>query len=223
MKKNVMMRVASALLVAVLMTTCAISGTFAKYTTTDSTALETARVAKWGVTVDAIGETAFLTNYEGGDVISSETGVKVVAPGTEGTLGGIAIDGKPEVKVEVTVTADLTLTGWEIDGVEYCPIVFTVGGNTLKIDGTNIKTVAELEAAVEKVFSDLSGTVEANSDLLAAKDVTVSWAWAFRTGDSDDVKNANDVKDTALGNLAAQGSAPTISFECSVGVTQVGD
>ena len=48
MKKNVMMRVASALLVAVLMTTCAISGTFAKYTSskTDS---DSARVAVWGL------------------------------------------------------------------------------------------------------------------------------------------------------------------------------
>ena len=36
MKKNVMMRVASALLVAVLLSTCTISGTFAKYVTTSS-------------------------------------------------------------------------------------------------------------------------------------------------------------------------------------------
>ena len=32
MKKNTMMRIASVLLVAVLLSTCAISGTFAKYT-----------------------------------------------------------------------------------------------------------------------------------------------------------------------------------------------
>lgn len=45
MRKNRMMRAASALLVAVLMTTCTISGTFAKYVTSaDST--DTARVAK---------------------------------------------------------------------------------------------------------------------------------------------------------------------------------
>jgi len=72
MKKNVMMRVASALLVAVLMTTCAISGTFAKYTTskTDS---DSARVAKWGVSVDVVGASAFNTNYDNGELEVSST------------------------------------------------------------------------------------------------------------------------------------------------------
>ena len=46
MKKNRMMRVASALLVAVLLTTCAISGTFAKYVST-ATGEDAARVAYW--------------------------------------------------------------------------------------------------------------------------------------------------------------------------------
>ena len=44
MKTNKMMRIASVLLVAVLLTTCVISGTFAKYTTTVS-ATSTANVA----------------------------------------------------------------------------------------------------------------------------------------------------------------------------------
>ena len=54
MKKNRMMRLASILLVATLMSTCTISGTFAKYVTTASGS-DTARVAKWGVTVTANG------------------------------------------------------------------------------------------------------------------------------------------------------------------------
>ena len=226
MKKNVMMRVASALLVAVLMTTCAISGTFAKYTTTDS-ATDVARVAYWGVTVNATGDDAFATNYNntadaaGVKVVSSvqddpaTPGVNeaenVLAPGTNGNLGGITIGGQPEVMVDIVVTANLTLTNWEIDGVEYCPIVFTVGGNEIKIDGTTITTVAELEAAVEKVFTDLSADdVAANTNLGAT--VSVDWRWDFHTSDD------NDVKDTALGNLA---TAPKIEFECSVEVTQV--
>ena len=45
MKKNRMMRVASALLVAVLLTTCAISGTFAKYITAED-ATDSAAQAK---------------------------------------------------------------------------------------------------------------------------------------------------------------------------------
>ena len=54
MRKNKMMRAASALMVAVLLTTCTISGTFAKYVTTAS-GNDTARVAKWGVQIDMAG------------------------------------------------------------------------------------------------------------------------------------------------------------------------
>ena len=50
MKKNKMMRIASVLLVAVLLSTCAISSTFAKYTT-EFTGTSTAKVATWSVNV----------------------------------------------------------------------------------------------------------------------------------------------------------------------------
>ena len=52
MRNNRMMRAASALLVAVLLTTSTISGTFAKYVT-EKEVSDTARVAKWGVEIDA--------------------------------------------------------------------------------------------------------------------------------------------------------------------------
>ena len=47
MKKNRAMRLAALLLVAVLMSTCGISGTFAKYVTEVSSE-DSARVAYWG-------------------------------------------------------------------------------------------------------------------------------------------------------------------------------
>lgn len=55
MEKNRMMRLASALLILTLLTTCMISGTFAKYTT-QATGEDTARVAKWGVTVNVTSD-----------------------------------------------------------------------------------------------------------------------------------------------------------------------
>ena len=62
MRKNKMMRLASGLLVAVLLTTCTISGTFAKYVTS-AKADSSARVAKFGVEVTA--EVApFLAEYD---------------------------------------------------------------------------------------------------------------------------------------------------------------
>lgn len=117
MKKNRMMRLASGLLVAVLLSTCTISGTFAKYVTEDS-ASDAARVAKWGVTVLASG-TLFGENYNGystdttGNEISatvknsvdtSISGENIVAPGTENDTGMVlSISGKPEVATNVTV------------------------------------------------------------------------------------------------------------------------
>ena len=54
MRKNKMMRTASGLLVATLLTTSVISGTFAKYTT-EETGSDSARVAKFGVEITARG------------------------------------------------------------------------------------------------------------------------------------------------------------------------
>ena len=88
MKKNKMMRIASVLLVAVILTTCAISGTFAKYVTSGNGS-DNARVAKFGVTLTGTADT-FKETYakddntftlEANTVVSTED---VVAPGTSG-------------------------------------------------------------------------------------------------------------------------------------------
>ena len=224
MKKNKTLRLASGLLVAVLLTTCTIAGTFAKYVTEDS-AQDNARVAKWGVAVEATGQNAetdaFGAKYNdamdanGTKVVSNVSGEDVLAPGTNGDLASITIGGTPEVMVDIAVTADLVLTGWVIEGVEYCPIVFTVGDKTFKINGSTITTVAELEAAVEEQFTSLSATnVAANTPL--TRSVAVSWAWDF----DDNGRGTNDAKDTALGNLTGN-AVPIISFTCAASVTQV--
>ncbi|MBO5735516.1 MAG: hypothetical protein J6S15_05390 [Clostridia bacterium] len=210
MKKNTMMRLASVLLIAVLMSTCAISGTFAKYVTSD-TAQDSARVAKWGVTVNVEGE-SFARAYDGNTVsfntVVSNNDDDLLAPGTKGNMGSISVTGTPEVAVNIVVDVELELTGWEIDGVEYCPLVFTVGGTEIKIDGVNITSVDALEAKVEEVFEALSaGEVAANTNL--ARSISGTWAWAF---------DGDDVKDTALGNLA---TAPELSFTCTTTVTQI--
>ena len=119
MKRNKMMRLASMLLVAVLVTTTTISGTYAKYVTTDG-ASDTARVAKFGVVVSAEGglfDTTYKTgtNTPGGvgavdtdgTVLSVESynGTdKLVAPGTKNTDGiTFSITGTPEVDVNISL------------------------------------------------------------------------------------------------------------------------
>ena len=64
MKKNVLMRFASGALVITMLTTCVISGTFAKYITDDS-AHDKARVAKWGITLAVAGSLYGETYYHG--------------------------------------------------------------------------------------------------------------------------------------------------------------
>ena len=110
MKKNVFLKLASALLVLCLASTCAIGTTFAKYTTADR-ASDTARVAKWGITVAASG-TLFGTDYAATSAdtivktsqnVSSSDSDKIVAPGTKNDVGfQVKITGDPEVAYEVT-------------------------------------------------------------------------------------------------------------------------
>jgi hypothetical protein len=114
MRKNKMLRLASGMMVATLLSTSVISGTFAKYVTTGS-ASDTAVVAKWGVTVSASGS-LFGTKYSSnnsnpvteaasGDSISVETknSSNVVAPGTKSEHGlTYGITGTPEVSTKVS-------------------------------------------------------------------------------------------------------------------------
>ena len=83
MMKNKMMRLASVLLVAVLLSTCAISGTFAKYVNTSS-GNDTARVAKWGFKNEATisFENLFASSYQ--NVKSGNDEMAIIAPGTSG-------------------------------------------------------------------------------------------------------------------------------------------
>lgn len=208
MKQNKILRVSAVLLVLTLLSTCVISGTFAKYTTSAS-ANDDARIAKWGVVVTATAD-AFAENDDD-TVISFVSGENVVAPGTDGNLCGLTITGTPEVEVNVAATADLVLTDWAVDGAYYCPLVITVG--TTAFNGNAYADAAAFEKAVEDaiVAEIAKDVVDPNTDL--ADSVSVTWAWAFEGND--------DAKDTALGDAAAAGTPATISISVSVTVTQI--
>lgn len=123
MKKNKMMRLASAMMVLTLMSTSVISGTFAKYVTTNSGS-DVARVAKWGVEISVADDMGiFATSYATDDETSEYTGAlsvessatvsaangnveRVVAPGTSGSMT-FSVTGQPEVAVELAVTVDV--------------------------------------------------------------------------------------------------------------------
>ena len=115
MKKNKMMRIASILLVVTLLSTCVISGTFAKYVT-KAEGEDQARVAKWGVLVTVEGN-EFADKYKATDeaykedggvyAVVSANGDKVVAPGTSAKEADMAlvatVKGTPEVAARYTL------------------------------------------------------------------------------------------------------------------------
>lgn len=222
MKKNTMMRVASTLLVAVLLTSCVISGTFAKYVTS-ATGTDSARVAKFGVAITANGST-FAKEYETHDpnyvgtiaksVVSTE---KVVAPGTGGDMASMTLAGTPEVAVKVTYEADFALSdNWTVEGGKfYCPLIITVEGT--EVNGATFDNKAAFEAAVESLINGWTKAYGPNVDLSAqgTDSVSVSWVWPFSTS------AANDANDTWLGNQAAAGNAATVSLTITTTVTQI--
>jgi len=127
MKKNKMLRLASVLLILVMLTTSIVGGTFAKYTTTGSVS-DTARVAKWGVAINTSGS-LYSNAYAAAAVADGKGNLptawnatsnvnaitvatadvaddNIVAPGTKSYDNGLSfgITGKPEVAVKVETT-----------------------------------------------------------------------------------------------------------------------
>ena len=200
MKKNAMLKIAAILMVAVLLTTCAISSTFAKYTTTGAAGTASARVAKWGVTIDTTITDLFVDKYDAGsedEVIGFEA-ADVVAPGTTGSVTlATSVTGTPEVAVEVTTAAEVTLSNWEVEDAWYCPLAFTVNGQTKC--GNEFDDAAAFEAWIEGEIAKATKQYPAGTDLSAATDfdLAISWTWAF-TGAVDQT----DANDTALGDAA---------------------
>lgn len=227
MKKNRMMRAASALLVAVLLTTCTISGTFAKYVTSDN-ASDEARVAKWGVTITNTEGNVFVKEYAKDDsyytatnsVISSTQ--DVVAPGTDMTgLTDLVVNGTPEVAVRVTYEATLALENWTASGSEYCPLVFTVENEDFYIGKTDIDNISDLKDAVEGAIEKCEQEYPANVAITNGEDApTVSWKWYFDKDADDNPLDTyqDDGKDTLLGNAV---TPATIALTVVVTATQI--
>ena len=230
MKKNTMMRLASGLLVAVLLSTCAISGTFAKYIT-EKESTDTARVAKFGVDLAVTVDGAFATEYDADTTATDKLGVAIaktvvaaaddqdnlVAPGTKGDLMASAtIAGTPEVAVNVKQEATLVLTNWAVDGTYYCPLVITVDGT--KFYGMDYAGEADpLTAFIEAVEGALDSDINYAPNTNLTESHSVTWAWAFEGTDG----KQTDELDTALGNYAAKTGDITISFTYKVTVTQI--
>ncbi len=209
MKKNFMMRAASVLLVAVMLTTCAISGTFAKYVTSANTS-DNARVAKWGVTVATTGS-LFAESYKDLPVASAEdtddkitVQVKdyasveqnVVAPGTKNETGMVfTLKGTPEVDTRITFAVDIVdvVLPKTDDLLDYTT---GVADDTFDLENDYHPIVFTLHskdkasvlatgtaATIEKYLEDLNGVYQTNKDLATVGgsngEFVLTWAWDF--------------------------------------------
>lgn len=237
MKRSKLPKLAVLLLVLTLVTATFVSGTFAKYVTVGE-GNDSARVAKWGVKVEVTGD-GFKTTYgkddvnsnvKGDTVISSESEVKVVAPGTSGDFGGISITGTPEVAVKIETTATVELSGWNVGegGEFYCPLVFKIGDKTINGLDYSAKTAGgegSFENAIKTAIQNATTKeLPAKSNLSdVGEDITYSWEWPFENAKGK-VANQDNTLDTLLGDNAADGDKsndPKISIIVTTTVTQI--
>lgn len=220
MKKNKIMRLASALLVLVMLTTCVISGTFAKYVT-KTEGQDEARVAYWGF--DQNAETTidlFDAVYDNGNV-KSENDANVVAPGTSKTstfaFGYKKGDyqGTEITAPEVAYTFTVDVENWYFDATDALDANQNFVWKLQKGRETPVEyqTIAELMSAIKALSGDASGSKtyqpgELPKAFTSANEVyTIGWEWKFTgnktyTDDTVDpaVTYTQDQLDTAMGN-----------------------
>ena len=223
MRKNKMMRIASVLLVAVLLSTSVISGTFAKYTTS-STGSDTARVAYWGWNAEAtIDIDLFDRAYANNAVLSSgdvDGFTNVIAPGTSKTTT-FAFGYKnyqndkisaPEVAYEFTVAPDIDANTTSLDDNPNFWWTLQKPGDAT---ATKYSTAAALMDALKALSGEADGTkIYAAGQLPTAftdenEEYIVGWEWDF-TG--------QDATDTAMGNAQ---TLTNVTFSITITATQV--
>ena len=190
-RKNTMMRAAGCMLMLGLLSTCAISGTFAKYTDT-TTGTGSARVAKWNITAagTTITDTFEFDLYETlidtkngateGNVVSANSD-KVIAPGTQGEFT-LSFKNESEVTAEYTVDYTVTKNG--------IPVQFSIDDGATWTDD-----LADVTTAVEVAIG-------------ATAEINVQWKWAF---------DGNDTTDTGLG----EAGTAKLEVKAAVTFTQV--
>ena len=211
MKKNKVLRLASVLMMACLLTTCVISGTFAKYVST-TWAQDQARVAKWGFK----GTTLEITDLFK-DAYDSSVGstVDVIAPGTtssktiqyEYNANGSTITA-PEVDYSFVVSTDGSSCANDIQVNENITWALVAGNNPPEAESDEWGT---WDALLKKIAGLSVERVKAgNLPALSSGPYTIAWKWNFST-DAD-----GDTKDTAMSDSLAE-----VVLKITVTATQI--
>lgn len=210
MKKNKIMRFASALLVLAMLTTCVISGTFAKYTTKVE-GTDTARVAKWGfkeaaasVTLDNLFNKTYDKNVEGK--------ADVIAPGTANSAQfGFTYDGNGAPEVAYTFKIDTTGSACA-DEIKNNPnIQWKLDNGAWGTWDKLLTAIGALNAQEEYAAGELPAAFSAT-----VTTHTVAWQWAFESAGAGQA--AQDTLDTSMGNKAP---LDKVTLKITVTATQI--
>lgn len=219
MKKNKVLRLASVLMMACLLTTCVISGTFAKYVSTTS-AQDKARVAYWGfkgatLEINDLFANAY-DNTDGKATVKStqidpdtNEKVDVIAPGTEGSV---------TIQYKYAKNGDI-----EAPEVAYKFEVSTVGSECVTViqENKNITWAfyKKDETPTWGTWIQLCDAIDNNLDEevqagalpeLSKNEYTIAWKWDFSTGVD------GDTTDTAMSDSLAE-----VVLKITVTATQI--
>ena len=195
-KKNRSAILLFAILLSMVVATSVFVGTLSKYRTSNTLSDE-AVVAKFGLNVP---NTINLFSDSYTNVLADEAGKKIIAPGTEGQYT-FEITGTSEVAYIVSAEVDVTYSDeWD----DYAPLRFSV-------NGTDWTDFATFKTNLTNALA--SSTMAPNT--LYENAQTIYWQWPFS------VSEENDLKDTNMGNLAAEGTAPQVSMDVKISATQV--
>lgn len=188
MKNNKIMRCASALLAIALLSTCAISGTFAKYVT-GTTGGDNARVAYWGFDqASTIELDLFDAEYDG--TVKSQNGDNVVAPGASKSTA-VAFHYKDNTNKNITApevdykfTVDVETYGSTIDLDSNKSFKWTLERYEGFVEEFN--TLDELVNAVESLSGATSGTKSYEAGTLPTEfdhndenSIKIGWKWDY--------------------------------------------
>ena len=217
--KNKALRLASCLLIAVLLTTCAVSGTFAKYVTS-ANGSDSARVAKWGF--EAKDNSIALTDlFKNAYDTTVQAKADAIAPGTTGNAS-------------FTFVYDTDSNGISAPEVAYTFVVSTDGSSIDESIKSNTNIQWKLDNGAWGTWDEMINAIEAldgnkadnkydpktlpeafygtGAALNGEASHTVSWQWVF-TKD-----NAGDTADTLMGNAD---TLAKVTIKITITATQV--
>lgn len=224
MKKNYVFRTAMCLGVAVMLTLCGASGTYAKYTGTIQGTADSARVAKFAFsigdgstiaeypttksyTVDIFNTVKDTLSADAENDIDLGSSDVIIAPGSWGFVP-IIIENKGEVTVNVTFTGTIT-------NADSIPLEYGVKLGSTNPTFSELSTLCTLGNETDlnnKLNAEFAGDIETEQRKTASnknvKQGYLVWYWPFSGADG---------ADTALG----EGGTATVSVKIDCTATQV--